>query len=534
MPLTQNKTNTVLLKVEHLTVHHAQQVLVDDLNFELNTGQTLAIIGESGSGKTLSQLAILGLLPKQLKVSGKAYFKNTELLSLSATALENIRGKKIAFVFQDPIMALNPLHRVEHLIGEMLLHDGMKPKAVRQRVLELLNQVGLFNAEQKLKLYPHQLSGGERQRVMIAVALAQNPDVLIADEPTTALDFLLQIQILNLLKQLQQQRNMALILISHDLALVRHYADDVLLMQAGKTLEQGPMQDVFSQPKHSDTQQFLQHDFGRAEKIHSPSHVLLELKQLTVQFPHTKTWFKRHSKPHIALAPMDLKLNRGESIGIVGESGSGKTSLALAVARLVISQGEILFLGQDLNQLKEKQLRPQRTQFQMVFQDPYSSLNPRLSVAQILDEGLSLTQHLTAEQRHAQMIAALESVELSSLYLNRYPHELSGGQRQRVILARALILKPKLLILDEATSSLDQTTQRSIVQLLKRLQQQMQMSYLVISHDLQLVRAMCQHILVLNRSQVIEFQPTEQLFNTPKMAYTKQLLLANQYLMRNK
>ena len=523
----QDNTN-LLLKVEHLTIQSPQQTLVQNLNFELAAGKTLAFVGESGSGKSLSNLAILGLLPETLRVTGQITFQGQTILPYDQAQLQNLRGQKIAMIFQEPMTALNPLHRVEKIIGETLLLQGMSRHVVQQKVIELLQDVGITDPEQKLKSYPHQLSGGQRQRVMIAMALAQDPDLLIADEPTTALDVTLQAQILQLLKRLQQQRNMAMILISHDLALVRHYADEVVVMNQGQVVEQGHIQQVFEQPQQAYTRHLLQQDFGRALDIDS-QQVLLELKQLSVKFPRKRGWLNRVTDFTTALEAMNLTLMQGESIGIVGESGSGKTSLALAVARLLPSEGQIVLLGQDLNLLKEKALRPQRTQFQMVFQDPYSSLNPRLTVAELIAEGLILKGNLNDKQRQQQIEQALGYVELPTSFLTRYPHELSGGQRQRVILARALILQPKLLILDEPTSALDRTTQRGIVTLLRRLQQQFDMSYLLISHDLQIVRALCQQVLVLHQAQVVEFQPTEQLFKTPQMAYTQQLIEASQY-----
>lgn len=524
---TQDNTKT-LLNVEHLTIQTTTQILVQDLSFELAEGRTIAFVGESGSGKSLSNLAILGLLPDTLTVTGQIRFQGKNLLPYRQAQLQQIRGQKIAMIFQEPMTALNPLHRVEKIVGETLILQGLSRNNVRQKVIELLHDVGITDPEQKLQSYPHELSGGQRQRVMIAMALAQDPDILIADEPTTALDVTLQAQILKLLKRLQQQRNMAMILISHDLALVRHYADDVIVMNHGRVEEQGSIQHVFEQSQNEYTRQLLDHDFGRALTINS-QHILLELKQLGVKFPKKRGWLNRVIDFTTALDATNLTLMQGESIGIVGESGSGKTSLALAVARLLTSEGQIVLLGQDLNRLTEKSLRPLRSQFQMVFQDPYSSLNPRLTVGELIAEGLTLKQDLGEKERQVQIDQALGYVDLPITFAQRYPHELSGGQRQRVILARALVLQPKLLILDEPTSALDRTTQRSIVALLRHLQQQLNISYLFISHDLQIVRALCQKVLVLHQSKVVEFQPTEQLFKNPQTAYTQQLIAASQY-----
>ncbi|WP_151981128.1 ABC transporter ATP-binding protein [Acinetobacter guerrae] len=518
----------ICLKVSGLHIENEMgQVLVQQLDFELKQGQTLAIVGESGSGKSISSLALLGLLPQHLKIEGKALFENQDLLHLNQTQYRRIRGQKIAMIFQEPMTALNPLHRVEKIVGETLMLKGWSKQQVRKRVLELLEDVGIPEPETKLRRYPHELSGGQRQRVMIAMALAQEPEILIADEPTTALDVTLQAQILSLLKTLQQKRNMSMILISHDLNLVKRYADQVIVMNKGHVEEQGQVQDIFNHPKSTYTQHLLNHDFGRALSV-NPELQLLELQQLGIKFPIKQGLLNRIKDYVVALEPMDLVLHQGESIGIVGESGSGKTTLALAVTRLIESDGQIILLGQDLNHLKENQLRPLRADFQIVFQDPFSSLNPRMTVAQIIGEGLVIKQ-TKANEIEGLIDDALMQVELPTEFKHRYPHELSGGQRQRIALARALILKPKLIILDEPTSALDRTTQRSIVQLLRRLQQEQQLSYLFISHDLQVVRALCQKVLVLRHAKVLEYQGTEQLFLSPQSEYTRQLIAASQY-----
>ncbi|CAB1214511.1 ABC transporter ATP-binding protein [Acinetobacter bouvetii] len=516
-----------LLKVEHLKIQHQQQVLVDDLNFQLHAGETLAIVGESGSGKSISSLALLGLLPSTLNIQGQAWLGQQDLLSLLPEALRQIRGQKIAMIFQEPMTALNPLHRVEKIIAESLWLQGWSKQKARARVIELLKDVGIPDPEDKLRRYPHELSGGQRQRVMIAMALALDPDILIADEPTTALDVTLQAQILNLLKFLQQSRNMAMILISHDLNLIRRYADQVIVMNKGVVEEQGSVADIFTAPKQSYTQDLLNHDFGQAIQIAEAPN-LLALHRVAVKFPIKQGLLNRVKDYFVAVEPLDLQLMQGESIGIVGESGSGKSSLALAISRLIKSEGEIVLLGTDLNQCNETQLRPLRAEFQMVFQDPFSSLNPRLNVEQTIGEGLGLKK-LSAVEISQRIDEALEKVELPISFRMRYPHELSGGQRQRVALARALVLRPKLLILDEPTSALDRTTQRAIVKLLRRLQQEHQISYLFISHDLQVVKALCQKVLVLRRAQVMEFQRTEQLFLNPQTEYTRQLIEASQY-----
>ncbi len=523
----QDVNNLPLLTVEHLKIQTNQQVLVDDLSFELNAGQTLAIVGESGSGKSVSSLALLGVLPQNLNISGQAIFAGQNLLQLKGEQQRQIRGKKIAMIFQEPMTALNPLHRVEKIIAETLWLQGYSKAKARERVLKLLHDVGIPNAEDKLKRYPHELSGGQRQRVMIAMALALDPDILIADEPTTALDVTLQAQILDLLQSLQQSRRMAMILVSHDLNLVKQYADQVIVMNKGKVEEQGDVAQIFDQPKSPYTQHLLNHDFGQALQVNA-QETLLRLEQLEVKFPIKQGLLNRVKDYVVAVEPLELTLQQGESIGIVGESGSGKSSLALAIARLIESHGKIRLKEHDLNQLSEKALRPLRSHFQIVFQDPFSSLNPRMTVEQIIGEGLGL-KALSKDQISMHVDEALAKVELPSHFKSRYPHELSGGQRQRIALARALVLKPKLLILDEPTSALDRTTQRAIVLLLRRLQQDEQMSYLFISHDLKVVRALCQKVLVLHHAKVMEFQETEQLFKHPQTEYTQALIAASQY-----
>ena len=519
--------NTVL-RVHQLRIDHDDaQPLVQGLSFELHAGETLAIVGESGSGKSISSLALLGLLPKTLQVSGQALISGQNLLEMTQAQLRRIRGEKIAMIFQEPMTALNPLHRVEKIIGESLLLRGWSKAKTRERVIQLLNDVGIPEPEEKLKRYPHELSGGQRQRVMIAMALALDPDILIADEPTTALDVTLQAQILNLLKSLQQSRKMAMILISHDLNLVRKYADQVIVMHQGQAVEQGNAAQIFNAPAQAYTQDLLNHDFGEALTL-NPQPVVLELVNVGVKFPIKQGLLNRVKDYVVAVEPLSMVLQQGQSIGIVGESGSGKSSLALAVSRLIDCDGQILLLGQDLNQLNEKQLRPLRSHFQIVFQDPFSSLNPRLNVEQTLSEGLAL-KNISKNDIQQRIDEALQKVELPVSFKQRYPHELSGGQRQRIALARALVLQPKVLILDEPTSALDRTTQRAIVRLLRRLQQEYGMSYLFISHDLKVVKALCQKVLVLRRAKMVEFQDTEALFTQPQTEYTQKLIEASQY-----
>lgn len=534
----------VLLAVEQLSIstfHHVEQdtprldaqtqheqVLVHDLSFELRSNETLAIVGESGSGKSISSLALLGLLPESLHVQGQVHLHGQSLLGLSQLAWREIRGKKIAMIFQEPMTALNPLHRVEKIIGEPLLLLGQSRQDVRKKIINLLQDVGLDDAEDKLKRYPHELSGGQRQRVMIAAALALEPDIIIADEPTTALDVTLQAQVLNLLQLLIQNRNMGMILISHDLNLVKRYADQVIVMNKGFVEEQGSVEEIFEHPKQEYTRHLLNHDFGQAAPLLGEGELVLKLHHVGVKYPIKHGILNRVKDHFVAVEPLSLSIQQAESIGIVGESGSGKTSLALAIGRLIRSDGKIVLLGTDLNRLKESKLRALRPQFQMVFQDPFSSLNPRMNVEQIIAEGLNLQKLATAEV--AQRIdEALTKVDLAISFKHRYPHELSGGQRQRIALARALVLRPKLIILDEPTSALDRTTQRAIVKLLRQLQQEFQMSYVFISHDLKVVRALCHKVMVLKHAQVLEFQETESLFSNPQHSYTQKLIEASVY-----
>ncbi len=520
-----DQESTLLLQVNSLSITHQGKSLVQDLNFQLHAGQTIALVGESGSGKSISSLAIMGLLASTLTVTGQANLVGQNLLTLSQKQLQHIRGKKIAMIFQEPMTALNPLHRVEKLIGETLLLQGIAKMDVRQQVIELLKDVGIPDPEQKLKRYPHELSGGQRQRVMIAMALALDPEILIADEPTTALDVTLQEQVLKLLKDLQRQRNMAMILISHDLKLVGRFSDQVIVMQKGQVREQGATQQIFNHPESDYTRNLLDHDFGQALAIESTQDIL-QLEHVQVRFPVKAGLLNRIRDYVVAVEPLSLQLKRGESIGIVGESGSGKTSLALAIARLIDSEGQIQLEDLKLDQLSEKQLRPYRHKFQIVFQDPFSSLNPRMNVGQIIGEGLQI-QGMAKPEITQRIQQVLQRVDLSGDFAERYPHELSGGQRQRVALARALVLEPRLIILDEPTSALDRTTQRAMVRLLRSLQQDLNLSYLFISHDLAVVRALCQRILVLHHGKVVEFQETEQLFEHPQTKYTQALLKAS-------
>ena len=531
-----------LLSVEHLSIQYQQQMLVQNLNFDLHSNEILAIVGESGSGKSLTALAMLNLLPNGLKASGKINYHNLDLnqsqssnkdlvqdvLQLNDVELRQLRGQRIAMIFQEPMTALNPLHRVEKIVGEVLILSGLTQEQARKKSVALLQDVGLEDAGFLLKRYPHELSGGERQRVMIAAALATEPDIIIADEPTTALDVTSQAHVLNLLQLLVLNKKMALILISHDLNIVRRYANHVIVMHQGVIDEQGSAQQIFQHAKSDYTQHLLDHDYGQPNALPENAERVLTLEKVGVRFPIKTGLLNRIKDYVVAVEPLNLRLKQGESVGIVGESGAGKSSLALAVARLIESSGQIYLVNQDLNKLKERKLRPLRADFQIVFQDPFSSLNPRMNVEQLIAEGLAL-RNPKMQDVDAQIDDVLQRVELSTAFRLRYPSELSGGQRQRVALARALVLKPKLLILDEPTSALDQSTQGSMIRLLRKLQLQDQMSYLLISHDLHVVRALCQKVMVLRDAEVVEFQDTESLFEKPLHEYTQRLIKASLY-----
>ena len=535
--------NKLMLTVDSLSITTATGIqLVDALSYELRQRQTLAIVGESGSGKSIASLALLGLLPESLTIRGEVQLASAAGMSQLPiandksrnAALRAIRGQRIGMVFQEPMTALNPLHTVAKQIAESLRLSGVPKKQWRDTSIALLNDVNITDPADKLSRYPHELSGGQRQRVMIAMALAQQPDILIADEPTTALDVTLQHEILALLNDLKHQHNMAMILISHDLNLVRRYSDEVIVMRQGQTIEQGQTSAVFNQPKADYTRTLIKQDFGQAlviadDNVDKQSSVL-EVSNLKVQFPIEKSLFGGTKRWFDALKDVDMTLQKGQALGIVGESGSGKTTIALALSQLLSNQalvsGQIVVNGQDISALSKKALRNFRSQIQMVFQDPFASINPRMTVMQIVEEGL-LVQGVNKAARQQAVMESLATVHLPLAFAQRYPHELSGGQRQRVALARALIMKPSLLILDEPTSALDSTTQVTVVSLLREIQQKLQISYVFISHDLKVVRALCQHIMVLKQGACVESGRTEDIFSRPQHPYAKQLLKAS-------
>lgn len=538
-----NSQNKLMLSVNKLSiVTNAGSVLIDKLSYELRQGQTLAIVGESGSGKSIASLALLDLLPDSLTVAGEVKLASSagmDILPINNNkkrnaALRLIRGQRIGMVFQEPMTALNPLHTVGKQIAESLRISGLAKKYWRDKSIALLVDVHITDPADKLKRYPHELSGGQRQRVMIAMALAQQPDILIADEPTTALDVTLQHEILELLDNLKRQHNMAMILISHDLNLVRRYSDDVIVMRQGQTIEQGQTATVFSEPKAEYTRSLIQQDFGHAldvsndENNQRPS--VLQVSNLQVQFPIEKSLFGGTKRWFDAVKDVDMTLRKGQALGIVGESGSGKTTIALALSQLLSNQarvsGQIVVNGQDMTALSKRELRTLRSQIQMVFQDPFASINPRMTVMQIVEEGL-LVQGVNKPARQQAVMESLATVHLPAEFAQRYPHELSGGQRQRVALARALIMQPILLILDEPTSALDSTTQVTVVNLLREIQAKLHISYVFISHDLKVVRALCQHMMVIKDGVCIESGRSEEVFNNPQHPYARQLLQAS-------
>lgn len=537
-----NAQHKLMLVVDKLSIANTLGVpLVDKLTYELRQGQTLAIVGESGSGKSIASLALLGLLPDSLTVTGDVQLADvTGMVTLPVAnnkarnaALRSIRGQRIGMVFQEPMTALNPLHTVGKQIAESLHLSGVAKKQWREKSIALLNDVNINDPADKLNRYPHELSGGQRQRVMIAMALAQQPDILIADEPTTALDVTLQHEILELLDNLKCQHNMAMILISHDLNLVRRYSDDVIVMRQGHTIEQGQTAAVFSQPKADYTRSLIKQDFGQALDLFADSSkqpTVLQVSNLQVQFPIEKSLFGGTKRWFDAVKDVDMTLQKGQALGIVGESGSGKTTIALALSQLLSNQarvsGQIMVNGQDITALSKRDLRTFRSQIQMVFQDPFASINPRMTVMQIVEEGL-LVQGVNKAERQQAVMDSLTTVHLPLAFVQRYPHELSGGQRQRVALARALIMQPSLLILDEPTSALDSTTQVTVVNLLREIQEKLQVSYVFISHDLKVVRALCQHMMVIKDGVCIESGRSEDVFNNPKHPYAQQLLQAS-------
>ncbi len=516
------------LAVEFVSGDKAQRV-IEGVSFDIRRGETLALVGESGSGKSVTAHSILRLLPYPLArhPAGSIRYGEQDLLKLPPEKLRGIRGNHIAMVFQEPMTSLNPLHSIGKQIGEILAwHKGLSGKPARARIIELLELVGIPEPAKRLKAYPHELSGGQRQRVMIAMALANEPELLIADEPTTALDVTVQLKILDLLKDLQARLGMSMLLITHDLNLVRRIAHRVCVMQRGRIVEQASCDELFRAPQHPYTRELLGAEPSGEPAANPAGAPLLEVDDLRVWFPIKKGVLRRTVDHVKAVDGIDFSLPQGQTLGIVGESGSGKSTLGMAILRLLGSQGAIRFQGQALDGLSQKAVRPLRRQMQVVFQDPFGSLSPRMSVGQIVGEGLRIHGMGSEEEQEQAVIDALKEVGLDPDTRHRYPHEFSGGQRQRIAIARALVLKPALILLDEPTSALDRTVQRQVVELLRSLQAKYNLTYLFISHDLAVVRALSHQLMVVKQGKVVEQGPAEQVFATPQHPYTRQLLEA--------
>ncbi|HTN30534.1 MAG TPA: ABC transporter ATP-binding protein [Pseudomonas sp.] len=516
------------LAVEFVTAGQAQRV-VESVSFDIRKGETLALVGESGSGKSVTAHSILRLLPYPLArhPAGSVRYDGRDLLQADEKTLRGIRGNRIAMVFQEPMTSLNPLHTVEKQINEVLgLHKGLSGNAATTRTLELLELVGIPEPATRLKSYPHELSGGQRQRVMIAMALANEPELLIADEPTTALDVTVQLKILELLQELQARLGMSLLIISHDLNLVRRIAHRVCVMQRGRIVEQASCEELFRAPQHPYSRELLGAEPSGEPANNPVGQPILQVNDLRVWFPVKKGLLRRTVDHVKAVDGIDFSLLQGQTLGIVGESGSGKSTLGMAILRLINSQGGIRFQDQALEGLNQHQVRPLRRQMQVVFQDPFGSLSPRMSVSEIVGEGLRIHRLGGAEEQEQAIIDALTEVGLDPDARHRYPHEFSGGQRQRIAIARALVLKPALILLDEPTSALDRTVQRQVVELLRNLQTRHNLTYLFISHDLAVVRALSHHLLVMKQGQVVEQGEAPQVFADPQHPYTRQLLEA--------
>ncbi|MET0576389.1 MAG: ABC transporter ATP-binding protein [Mesorhizobium sp.] len=524
-----------LLSVRDLSVAFEQggkvSTAVDHISFDIAKGETVALVGESGSGKSVSALSVLKLLPypPASHPSGQILFGGSDLIAKSEKQLRQVRGNKITMIFQEPMTSLNPLHTIERQVGEILkLHQGLRDAAARKRTLELLHEVGIREPEKRLQAYPHQLSGGQRQRVMIAMALANEPELLIADEPTTALDVTVQAQILELLARLKEKNGMSMLFITHDLGIVRKIADRVCVMTRGKIVETGPTREIFANPQHEYTRHLLAAEpKGKPPKADLSAETVMQGEDIKVWFP-IKQGFFRTTVDHVkAVDGIDVTVRAGQTLGVVGESGSGKTTLGLALSRMISSEGKIHFNGRDIDRLSFNDMRPLRRQLQIVFQDPFGSLSPRMSVAEIIAEGLGIHEpKLTARERDKRVIDVLHEVGLDAETRHRYPHEFSGGQRQRIAIARAMVLNPRFVMLDEPTSALDMSVQAQVVDLLRNLQAKHNLAYLFISHDLKVVRALANDVIVMRNGRIVEYGPSEQIFERPQSDYTKALLSA--------
>ncbi|MER9251704.1 ABC transporter ATP-binding protein [Mesorhizobium sp. M0598] len=528
-------SDTPLLSVQDLSVAFTQagdqSMAVDHISFDLAKGETVALVGESGSGKSVTALSVLKLLPYPTAShpSGKILFLGADLLAADERDLRRVRGNKITMIFQEPMTSLNPLHTIEQQIVEVLkLHQGLGDRKAKARTLELLHEVGIREPEKRLDAYPHQLSGGQRQRVMIAMSLANEPELLIADEPTTALDVTVQAQILELLAGLKSRKNMSMLFITHDLGIVRKIADRVCVMTRGKIVETGPTKEIFANPQHAYTRHLLAAEpKGKPPAANQAAKPVMVGKDVKVWFPIKKGFFRRTVDNVKAVDGIDVTVRAGQTLGVVGESGSGKTTLGLALARMISSTGTIQFNGRGIDQLSFNEMRPLRRELQIVFQDPFGSLSPRMSVAEIIEEGLKIHEpKLSPDGRDERVVDVLGEVGLDPATRNRYPHEFSGGQRQRVAIARAMVLNPRFVMLDEPTSALDMSVQAQVVDLLRSLQAKHDLAYLFISHDLRVIRALANEVIVMRNGRIVEAGPSEQIFGNPRTDYTKALISA--------
>ncbi len=532
--MTQDSAAETVLDISGLEVSFAtldgEVKAVKGIDIKVKRGECVAIVGESGSGKSQTMMALMGLLAGNGRVKGSARYRGQELIGLPPRELNQIRGGKITMIFQEPMTSLDPLYRVGRQIAEPIVyHQGISHAKARQKALELLKLVGIPHPERRIDAYPHEMSGGQRQRVMIAMALANDPDVLIADEPTTALDVTVQAQILGLLTNLRERIGMATVFISHDLNVVRRFADRVYVMRRGEVVETGTTQQVFTSPQHPYTQMLLAAEpSGRKGPAPAAAPVVMEGRNIRVTYHIAGSLFGGHKAMDLhAVDDISLRVRQGQTIGIVGESGSGKSTLGRALLRLTASKGQVMFDGKDISDAGRAAMRPLRRELQLVFQDPYGSLSPRMTVGAIITEGLKLHEpRLTAAQYAARAANALDEVGLDPAMRNRFPHEFSGGQRQRIAIARTMILKPRLVVLDEPTSALDRSVQSEIVALLRRLQAEHDLTYLFISHDLAVVRAMADEILVMKEGKAVEYGSTKQIFDAPSQEYTKNLIAA--------
>ena len=521
-----------VLDVQNLGVSFSQDgdvtQAVRGVSFHVNKGETVALVGESGSGKSVTALSTVQLLGDSATVTGSITYNGTQMVDAPEEELRRVRGNDVSFIFQEPMTSLNPLHTLEKQLRESIeLHQGLRGPQVRDRIIELLERVGIRDAENRLSAYPHQLSGGQRQRVMIAMALANGPDLLIADEPTTALDVTIQAQILDLLAELKTSAGMSMLFITHDLTIVRKIADRVCVMKDGVIVEHGATADIFDNPQHDYTRMLLEAEsVGGPPSVPDAAPVVAQTDGLKIWFPIFKGLLKRTVGHVKAVNNATLTIRAGETVGVVGESGSGKTTLALAIMRLVKSEGRISFQGADIEGLNQRQMRPLRSEMQIVFQDPFGSLSPRMTVAEIIGEGLTI-HNVDPDRAPRDLVSdIMEEVGIDPALMDRYPHEFSGGQRQRIAIARAMILRPKLVVLDEPTSALDMTVQVQIVDLLRQLQQKYGLAYLFISHDLKVVRAMSHKVMVMKRGDVVEAGDVDAIFDAPQHDYTKTLMAA--------